>query len=547
MASRASSRGPAGTGASGASPSVAVIGAGPGGLASAMLLASAGCRVTVYEAAPVVGGRTSRISLADPDDAERRYHFDRGPTFFMMPYVLEEIFSATGRRLTDYARCRRLDPMYRLVHGRTGREPITLDATQDIAEMARRIASIEPADGPAFERFILDTRTKLERMTSILRSPIRGVPDLLNWRTLRAAPTINPHRSLYRHLAGYFKNDHVRLSMSFQSKYLGMSPYECPSLFSILPFIEYEYGIWHPTGGCNALMAAMAAALGEMGGELRLGTPVSRVIFEGTRASGVEAGGQRLPHDHVVINADAPWAIKNLIPPGLRPRDTDASLDAKRYSCSTFMLYLGVRGGVDLPHHTIYISADYRNNIDDIAVRGTLSDDPSMYVCNPARTDPGMAPAGDASLYVLVPTPNTRSGIDWNRERAGMRRKALEQLARVLGLGDLESRIRAEMVLTPDDWRASNINFGATFSLAHTLSQMMHRRPQHRLRDVDNVWLVGGGTHPGSGLPVIFLSAQITARLLLEEAGLRYPSGAARPARRFEPEQSALELAGAAS
>jgi phytoene desaturase len=517
----------------GSSPSVAVIGAGPGGLASAMLLAAAGCRVTVYEAVPSVGGRTSRITLADPDDAGRRYQFDRGPTFFMMPFVLEEIFAATGRRLTDYAHCQRLDPMYRLIHGQRGGEPIVLDTTQDIAEMARRIAAIEPADGPAFERFILDNRSKLARMTPILRSPIRSVLDLLNWDALKAAPTINPHQSLYKHLCGYFRNDHVRLSMSFQSKYLGMSPYECPSLFSILPFIEYEYGIWHPIGGCSALTSGMAAAVTEMGGEVRTGSPVSRVLFEGKRARGVEVGGQRIAHDHVVINADAAWAIKHLIPESLRPRDTDAAIDAKRYSCSTFMLYLGVRGEVDLPHHTIYVSADYKNNIDDIAVRGTLSSDPSMYICNPARADPSMAPAGDSALYVLVPTPNTGSGIDWQRERDGLRRKAFEQMERVFGLRDLESRIRAEMVLTPDDWRAANINFGATFSLAHTLSQMLHKRPQHRLRDVDNVWLVGGGTHPGSGLPVIFLSAQITSRLLLNEAGLAYPafaSGRVRPA-----------------
>lgn len=506
---------------------VAIVGSGPGGLASAMLLAAAGLRVTLYEAMPVVGGRTSRISLTDRRDPARHYHFDRGPTFFMMPYVLEEIFAAAGRKLTDYATLHRLDPMYRLIHGVRGSSPIVLDATQDIAQMARRISAIEPDDGPAFERFISDNRVKLERMTPILRNPIRGVMDLLTVGAWKAAPTLNPHQSLYRHLCGYFKNDRVRLSMSFQSKYLGMSPYECPSLFSILPFIEYEYGIWHPVGGCNALAGAMADVARELGVEIRTASPVTKIRFSGRRAVGVEVGGSSggsFDHDHVVVNADATWAIKNLIPASLRPRDTDAAIDAKRYSCSTFMMHLGVEGPVDLPHHTIYVSGDYKTNIDDIAVRGVLSDDPSLYVCNPSRLDPTLAPQGDSSLYVLVPTPNTKSGVDWAASRDRLRRQAFEQMSKVLGLTDLERRVRAELVVTPDDWRTSNINFGATFSLAHSLSQMLHRRPQHRLRDVDNVWLVGGGTHPGSGLPVIFLSSQITSRLLCEEVGLRAPT-----------------------
>jgi phytoene desaturase len=531
---------------------VAVVGAGPGGLASAMLLAAAGVRVTLYEAAPVIGGRTSRISLraggaAVADDQRGAFHFDRGPTFFMMPYVLEEIFASAGFRLADFVELKRLDPMYRLVHGRPGREPIVLDTTQDIPEMARRLAQIEPADGPAFERFIRDNRKKLSLMEPILRSPMRSVLDLMNWDAIKAAPTINPHQSLYTHLSRYFRSDHVRLSMSFQSKYLGMSPYECPSLFSILPFIEYEYGIWNPVGGCNALTHAMAEACRRMGVEIVTSAPVTSIRFQGNRAVGVEVGGPRPgrhDHDHVVLNADAPWAIKNLIPAGLRRTHSDKAIDSKRYSCSTFMLYLGIEGEVDLPHHTISISRDYKTNIDDIAVRGTLSDDPSFYVCNPSRIDPSMAPRGCSALYVLVPTPNCVSGIDWAAQRAALRERTLAQLSGVLGLTDVERRIRAELVVTPDDWRGSNIHAGATFSLAHSLPQMLHRRPQHKLQDVEGVWLVGGGTHPGSGLPVIFLSSQITSRLLCEQLGVACPTPG-RPATRRTPRAShAPALAG---
>jgi phytoene desaturase len=512
--------------------SIGIVGAGPGGLTTAMLLGAAGFRVTVYEAHPVVGGRTRRLEVGP-------YRFDCGPTFFMMPYVLEEIFAATGRRLQDYAKLTRLDPMYRLLIGQREGEPITIDTTQDIARMARQLSLIQPEDGPAFERFIRDNRRKLELMTPILRRPIRGLSDLVSLDTMRVGPALRPWQSLYDHLRGYFTHEGVRLAMSFQSKYLGMSPFECPELFSILPFIEYEYGIWHPTGGCNALVHGMAEACREMGVEIRCGQPVQQVLFEGQRAVGVAVDGQEHRHDHVVINADASWALKNLVPEHLRPRALkDATLDGKRYSCSTFMMYLGVDGAVDLPHHTIYTSRSYVQNLRDIAERGTISPDPSTYVCNPSRLDPTLAPDGHSALYVLVPTPNNKPGfcqVDWRLAGGELRERTLRQLEDVFGIADIRRRIRAEHVVTPADWQAERINHGATFNLAHNLMQMLHRRPQHRLQGFDNLWMVGGGTHPGSGLPVIFLASEITSKLICQEEGVANPfdAPASAPIRRI--------------
>jgi len=495
--------------------SVAIVGAGPGGLASAVLLAASGVSVRIYESEPTIGGRTGRIELGP-------YRFDRGPTFFMMPYVLDEILSAAGRRLDGLTTLQRLDPMYRLLIGRRDGSRTVIDATQDIERMATQLDGVRAGDGDGFRRFISDNRTKLRLMTPILRAPIRSIRDLMNVDALKVAPWLKPWQSLHAHLGGYFRDDAVRLAMSFQSKYLGMSPFECPSLFSILPFIEYEYGIWHPTGGCHALMRALASTACDLGVEIRTGAPVTALRFSGRRVTGVATDDEWHDHDEVIINADATWAMKKLIPEVLRGRDTDAAIDAKKYSCSTFMMYLGVRGEVDLPHHTIYTSASYRENLADISTHGRLSDDPSIYVCNPSRTDPTLAPPGHSSLYVLVPTPNTKAKIDWNAARPRLRGAAFDQLARVMGLDDLSSRIEEELTLTPADWAAANINHGATFSLAHSLGQMLHRRPQHRLPNLEGVSLVGGGTHPGSGLPVIFLSAQITSRLLCERLGVEY-------------------------
>ncbi|MBS0195426.1 MAG: phytoene desaturase [Planctomycetes bacterium] len=509
---------------------VAIIGAGPGGLASAVLLAASGLKVTVYEAAPAVGGRCGRIE-ADG------YRFDKGPTFFMMPYVLEEIFKAAGRRLTDYVELTRLDPMYRLLIGRGGGQaPYRIDATQNIEEMARRLGEIDPADGAAFPSFIEHNRSKLRHSEAILRNPMRSPLDLFRadtWRdTLKVAPLLKPHLTVHQLLSRYFRHPAVRLAVSFQSKYLGMSPYECPSLFTILPFIEYEYGIWHPTGGCASLMHALAEVAREHGAEIVTNAPVEQILFEPgtTAATGVRLGGeysgQCVRHEHLVVNADATWAMKNLMPAPVRASASrgysDEAVDAKRYSCSTYMLYLGVRGETDLPHHTIYISEDYKGNLEDITTNGRLSEDPSVYVCNPVRTDPALAPPGHSALYVLAPTPNLKSGVDWPKERAAMRERVLDQLEARLGLKGIRGRIEREVELTPRGWEAQNINFGATFNLSHNLGQMLHMRPQNRLKGFDNVYLVGGGTHPGSGLPTIFLSAQISSKMVCDASGTSF-------------------------
>ncbi|MEM8757008.1 MAG: phytoene desaturase family protein [Planctomycetota bacterium] len=505
---------------------VAVVGAGPGGLSCAVLLAASGLDVTIFESQPIIGGRTARISLTG--DNGRDYHFDRGPTFFLMPYVLEEIFAAAGKNLHEHATLSQLDPMYRLLLGRENASPITLDCTQDIAEMTRRLAAIDPADASNFARFIDDNRTKLNLMEPILRKPIRSLLDLADFETAKVVPHLNPHLSVHQLLSKYFKNPLVQRAVSFQSKYLGMSPHDCPSIFTILPFIEYEYGIWHPTGGCNALMAAMAEVFTEIGGTIKTASPVERVMFSGKTATGVVIDGDEQRFDHVVINADAPWAIKNLIPSSVRGGQiSDTAIDRKKYSCSTAMLYLGLEGEVDLPHHTIYVTGKYEDNLADITDRGRMTEDPSIYVCNPSALDPGLSPEGDSALYVLLPTPNCKvgesgegGGIDWSTEAGPTRTRMIEQMERVFGIDDIERRTRAELMLTPDDWRASNIQFGATFNMAHGLMQMLHRRPHNELNGLRNCWLVGGGTHPGSGLPVIFLSSQTTARLVCDRAGV---------------------------
>ena len=489
--------------------SVVIIGAGPGGLASAILLASAGLKVSVIERCGVVGGRTSAIE-------SEGFKFDLGPTFFLFPRVLEEIFSAAGESLRREVELVRLDPQYRIIFGGGG----ALDATSDISRMERQIAAIAGGDAAGFRRFLDENRVKLQRMEPCLENPFLGWRDLINMRLLRMLPLLRPHQSVDTYLKRFFRDPRIRLAFSFQSKYLGMSPFRCPSLFSILSFIEYEFGVFHPVGGCSAVTAAMGRVAQRLGVEIRVDEPVEEILFQGRRAVGVRTAAGVQMASAIVMNADFARAMSRLVPDRLRRRWTDRKIARKKFSCSTFMMYLGVEGRFDLPHHNIHISADYARNLDEIENRHVLSDDPSFYVQNAGVTDPTLAPRGMSTLYVLAPVTHQHPNVDWLRERERFRALMLRQIAKA-GFTDVERRIRFERLITPVDWdRQYEIHRGATFNLSHTLDQMLHLRPRNRFEDLDGIYLVGGGTHPGSGLPVIFESARISTRLLLADLGL---------------------------
>ena len=296
-----------------------------------------------------------------------------------------------------------------------------------------------------------------------------------------------------------------------------MSPFRCPSLFSILSFLEYEYGVFHPLGGCSSITAAMARVAQRLGVEIRLNEPVEEILFAGRRAVGVRTPSGAHHAEAVVVNADFARAMQRLVPDRLRRRWTDRRIARKKFSCSTFMMYLGVEGTFDLPHHTIHIAEDYARNLDEIENRHVLSDDPSFYVQNASVTDPTLAPRGHSALYVLAPVTHQHPNVDWTRESGRFRDRLLRQIARA-GFTDVPRRIRYERVITPVDWEQRyEIYRGATFNLAHSLDQMLHLRPHNRFEDLDGVYLVGGGTHPGSGLPVIFESARISSKLLLAD------------------------------
>jgi phytoene desaturase len=343
---------------------------------------------------------------------------------------------------------------------------------------------------------------------------------------LKALPHIAPGRSLHDVLATYFQSEKLRLAFTFQSKYLGMSPWDCPGLFAMIPYTEHAHGVYHVQGGLCRISDALATVAREYGAEIHTGAPVKRVVTRNRKAVGVELeSGETIECDDVVLNADFGHAMATLFDPGELRRYTPETVRKKKWSCSTFMMYLGIdKQYTDTDHHMIVFANDYKQNLEDITRHRRCSDDVSIYVRNSVVTDPSTAPAGQSALYILVPSPNNMSGIDWEEQKGLYREQVLRILAERTPYKDLEQHIVEELILTPDDWeKKQSVYAGATFNMGHNWSQMLFMRPHNKFEEFDHCYLVGGGTHPGSGLPTIFESARISSNLICQSYKVPHP------------------------
>lgn len=488
---------------------IIVIGAGPGGLAAAMLLSAKGYDVQIYEKQSYFGGRTSRLSMGP-------YHFDRGPTFFMMPQLLEELFHEAGGKLSDYVEIKEIDPLYTLKFGDQVFRP-----TRDRERMKAEIEKLFPGNMEGYERFMSIEGDKFNRVEKLLQQPFSRLAHYLNWNVFKALPKLNAFDTVYGRLSHYFNDERLKWAFSFQAKYLGMSPWECPGTFTILSYLEHRYGLFHPIGGLNRLMEAMVKMIRQNGGQITLGQGVRQILVEDGIAVGVELdNGETDRSDYVVVNADFGYAAAHLFPTGTLRKYAPERLAKKKLSCSTFMVYLGLDITLPLPHHMILFAEDYQKNVNEMTKTQVLSEDPSIYIHNPSPMDSTLAPPGHSALYMLMPVPNTTAAIDWSTEKEAVRNLMIDRLAKETGHPDIRSHITAEQIITPADWEHDmNIYKGATFSFAHSLDQMMYFRPHNRFEEVENCYLTGGGTHPGSGLPTIFESAKISVKLLTAQDG----------------------------
>ena len=276
-----------------------------------------------------------------------------------------------------------------------------------------------------------DNRTKLKKFRPVLENPFDSLLDYLHPTVLASLPMLKPHVTLDSDLRSYFKDPRIRRAFSFQAKYLGMSPFRCPSLFSILGFLEHEFGVWHPVGGCNAVMKKMADLAGAMGCEIRLGEPVKSLML-GRRACGVARVGPQKA-DAVVINADFANAMTKLVPEHIRRRWNDKRIENLAFSCSTFMLYLGSKATWPICNTTRFCWRMISTAISTTFRRGRPCPRHPRSMCRTPRSLIRPSHRRATRHFMCWPVPHATNNIDWQCVWRDYRSKTLKRLS-LLGI-----------------------------------------------------------------------------------------------------------------
>jgi phytoene desaturase len=499
---------------------IVVVGAGVGGLAAAIRLQAQGHQVTLVEKRAQVGGRAAQLKAGG-------FTFDMGPSIITAPHLLRDLWSSAGGHLDHDVDLVPLTPFYRIYfadgqHFDYGGPPERVEA---------QLRAFDPSAVDGYRRFMTATRHIYQRaFEDLAGQPFHKLSTLL--KLVPELLRLNAAQSVYDFVSRFFRDPRLRTVFSFHPLFIGGNPFRASAIYSIVPYLERQGGVWFARGGMYALVDAMHALFLRLGGETRLSTGVEEVLIddETRRATGVRfAGGASLDADAVVLNADVATAYLRLVPARYRRKMTDRRVRGYRYSMSCFLLYLGLdRQFPQLLHHTIVMAPRYRGLIRDIFDGQGLPPDMSLYLHAPTKTDPDMAPPGGESLYVLVPVPHLGRGVDWTREAQPFRDRIVRYLEHDFGLTGLEQSIKLERRFTPLDFRDDlSSHLGSAFSIEPTLLQSAYFRPHNVSEDIASLYLVGAGTHPGAGLPGVLLSARITSDLIAD--ALAQPVGSATP------------------
>lgn len=488
---------------------ITVIGSGFGGLAAAIRLQKNGHQVTLVEKRDQLGGRAYVYRIDG-------FTFDGGPTVITAPWMIEEIFRECGRDPADYVEMMPVDPFYRICFD----DGTTFDYNADQERMERQIAAISPGDVEGYRRFLRKTEDIFATGFGLIDTPFLSVGSML--RVLPDLVRLRADKSVYSYVSQYIRDERLRQIFSFHSLLVGGNPFQSTSIYTLILHLEKTWGVWFARGGTGAVVEAFGRLFRELGGTILLDREVRRITVEerSRRATGVElADGTLIASDAVVCNGDVAHAYRHLLPDLRRRKYTDRRIDSLEYSMSLFVLYFGTdRTYDDIAHHSIILGPRYEGLLDDIFRRKHLAEDFSLYLHRPTATDRSLAPEGCDAFYVLSPVPHLGSGDDWGKIGQAYRDRIVRHLEERY-LPGLSRHIVAEHRIDPIHFRDTlNSYLGSAFSVAPILTQSAWMRPHNRSEEVENLYFVGAGTHPGAGIPGVLSSAKIVEGLIASGA-----------------------------
>ncbi len=485
-----------------------IVGAGIGGITTAIYLAKKGFNVKVFEKNSAPGGRCGQ-TIRDG------HRFDLGATIFLMPSIYRKIFESLGLTLEKFLETKPLDTLYKIYFDDGGEIAFTTDKKK----MELQLEAIEPGSFAKSQSYISKGYELL--LVSLKELLGRNFYHLFDFVSLKNALLLIRLKTYIKHhtyVARFFKHPHLRMAYTFQNIYIGQSPFDSPALFSMLPAAELTEGSLFPIGGMYNIVEKMISLAENLGVQFQYNKTVTKIVIEENKAKGIRLlEGTEINADIVVANADLPYVYRELLP----DRNLSKRVDGMKFSCSAIVFHWALdKVYLQIGHHSVFLSADYKGNLDKIFKENSMADNPSFYVHAPVRTDPSAAPADEDSLSVIVPVGNIdkKRSQNWNALKNTARQSVIERL-KTLGLKDIEQHIKFEICYLPNTWKNNyNVSRGATFgSLNHNIMQMGYFRPHNRHDQYHNLYFVGGSTHPGNGIPLVLLSAKLTSERILRD------------------------------
>ena len=485
-----------------------VIGAGFGGMAAALRLCAKGYQVSLVDRCAALGGRAQVFE-------RNGFRHDAGPTVITAPFLFEELFALFGEKFSDHVTLVPLKPWYRFHFS----DNDTFDYGGTLEGTLAEIARIEPRDCDGYRNLLAQSKrifdvgfTELSAMPfDRFMTMVRQVPRLLGLRS---------YETVWQLVSRHLSSPKLRQAFSIQPLLVGGNPFDTTSIYGLIHYLERAYGVHFAMGGTAAITRALGDLMLRHGVDIQLNTTVASLIIEHGVAKGVTlADGRVIAADLVVSNADPAHLYANMIQPSELARTTRVKLAAAEFSMGLFVLYFGTtRTYPDVAHHTIWMGERYRELLDDIFHKKTLSEDFSLYLHRPTATDSSFAPPGCDSFYVLCPVPNLKGEVDWTRDGPRLRDRIVAALGKTI-LPDLESTITDDFFMTPEDFRHDYLSaHGAGFSVSPLFRQSAWFRFHNRAEGIKNLYLVGAGTHPGAGLPGVLCSAKVMDALIPDAA-----------------------------